>query len=59
MARKRTWTDEQLRDAVATSTTYRGVLRTLRLAESRTRDVQQAIARLGIDASHFTVHRPK
>lgn len=55
---QRSWTDEQLRDAVAASTTYRGVLRALGLKNGSLGYVQRCIAESGCDTSHFTSQRP-
>jgi hypothetical protein len=53
---KRTWTDDQLRVAVASSTCYLQTLRALGLRRVGSRDyarVQRCIEALGLDTSHF------
>jgi hypothetical protein len=55
----RTWTDEQLRDAVASSTTYRAVLCLLGLKDGSSRYLQDRIRELELDTSHFQVFAPK
>jgi hypothetical protein len=54
--RPRTWTDEQLRGAVASSTTVAGTIRKLGLiaAGGNYDQVQRRMAELGLDSSHFT-----
>lgn len=53
---KRRWSDDELRIAVATSTTVRGVLRALGLigAGGNYDHVQRSIRELELDTSHFT-----
>jgi hypothetical protein len=55
MAKKRTWTEEQLKAAVAKSTSIRGVLIELGLipAGGNYQHVSQSIKKLGFDSSHF------
>jgi hypothetical protein len=55
LARKQTWTDEQLRAAVASSSTYFMVLRTLGLSGRGGCHwtVRQRVAQLGLDTNHF------
>src|ERR1051325_9449790 len=53
----RTWADGDLRRAVQTSNSWRGVLRALglkALSSSSRRTMQKHAARLGLDTSHFT-----
>lgn len=55
-----TWTDEQLRNAVASQHSWRGVLRELGLepqSAGATRKVRRRAAELDLDASHFTGQR--
>lgn len=57
MAVVRTYSEEQLRHAVAASSSWRGVLRELGLSatsSSAIRSVRQHAARLALDSSHFT-----
>lgn len=52
----RTWTDEQLRQAVSTSSSWRGVLRALGLSgtsASAIRIARRHATRLGLDVSHM------
>lgn len=54
---RRTWTDEQLREAVASQRSWRGVLRALGLAATSGGSIGTVRRRaelLGLDASHFT-----
>lgn len=51
-SRKRRWTDDELRDAIATSTSYRMAATKLGSTESR-RGVKESARRLGLDVSHF------
>jgi hypothetical protein len=56
----RTWTDEQLVEAVAASRSWRGVLRQLGLSATSAASVKTAkshVNRLGLDTSHFTGQR--
>ncbi len=55
MAKKRTWTEAQLKEAVAKSNSMRGVLIELGLipAGGNYQHVSQSIKRLGFDNSHF------
>lgn len=53
---KRTWTDDDLRTAVASSTTFRSVRERLGLRGSHW-EVQQRIRELQLDTSHF--ERPR
>lgn len=56
----RTWTDEQLVEAVATSRSWRGVLRQLGLSATSAASIRIAkshVSRLGLDTSHFTGQR--
>lgn len=50
----RTWTDDDFRAAVASSTTIAGVLRELGLLGG-SKTVHRHIERLGLDTSHFTM----
>jgi len=50
---QRSWTDEDLRAAVASSLSFAEVLRRLGLADGSRRYIQQCIVKLGIDASHI------
>jgi 5-methylcytosine-specific restriction endonuclease McrA len=50
---QRSWTDQQLRDAVAASTTYRGVLRALGLKNGSLVYVQRCIIEAGLSTAHF------
>ena len=54
--RKRTWTDEQMVDAVAHNKSIAGILRQLRLYQSagNYNSVHSACRRLGLDTSHWT-----
>ena len=56
MAKKRSWTDEQLIEAVRVSKSYRNVLILLGLvpAGGNYDQIKQSILRLGLDISHFT-----
>ena len=55
MANKRTYTDEQLRDAVAESTNWTQVMRAIGKSPGSSNKAVVAVAeRLGLDASHFT-----
>jgi hypothetical protein len=53
MGKDRSWTDRQLQDAVAASTTYRGVLRALGLKFGSLGYVQRCIQNLGVSTAHF------
>ena len=53
----RTYTDDELVQAVANSQSWRGVLRALGLAGTSPRSVRQHVDRLGLDHSHFTGQR--
>jgi hypothetical protein len=56
----RTWSDDELRQAVCKSNSWRGVQRKLGLQEcssSSRRGLQKHAARLGLDTSHFTAGR--
>ena len=57
MARARTWTDRQLRDAVAGNETWAAVARQLGLQASgpNTRRLRGHAARLGLDSGHIAV----
>lgn len=53
---ERTWSDAQLKDAVAASANWRNVMRTLGLnanSAGAIRTVRRHVARLGLDTSHF------
>jgi hypothetical protein len=50
---QRSWTDEQLVDAVRASSTFKGVLRALGLKKGSTRYLQNHIEKAGLDTSHF------
>ena len=52
---QRSWTDEDLSAAVASSLSFAEVLRKLGLANGSRRYIQQAIAKLDIDASHIEI----
>lgn len=49
----RTWTDEQLRFAVASQTSWRGVALALGLAAGSTSSIRRHVRRLAIDTSHL------
>lgn len=57
MARARTWTDEQLREAVTENATWAGVARQLGIKArgSNTRRLRGHAVRLRLDSSHITV----
>jgi hypothetical protein len=55
----RSWTDDELREAVATSITYRQVMRAIGLAPGSLVYLKKQIARLGLDTSHFDSHPKK
>jgi PD-(D/E)XK endonuclease len=60
VTQNRTWTDEQLRRAVGTSTSWRGVLRALGLSATSAgaiRTVRRHAIRLRLDVSHFRGRR--
>lgn len=50
---KRSWTDEQLAEAVASSKTYREVLRKVGLREGSRAHLKRMIKKRGLDTSHF------
>lgn len=55
-AQRRTWTDEQLRQAIEASSSWRGVLRALGLnctSAGAIRVVRRHATRLGLEVSHF------
>jgi hypothetical protein len=52
-SKERTWTDEQLAAAVASSTTYRMVLRKLGLRNGSLGYLQAQIERRGLETSHL------
>lgn len=56
MPKKRSWTDEELADAVSDSNSIRAVLIKLNLipAGGNYHQINTAIGRLGLDTSHFT-----
>lgn len=55
MGGKRTWTDDQLRVAIANQRSWRGVLKSLGLSSTSSIGVAQRRAvKLGLDTSHFT-----
>jgi hypothetical protein len=57
---RRSWTDEQLADAVASQHSWRGVLRALGLKATSAgslRTARRHANRMGLDASHFTGQR--
>jgi hypothetical protein len=57
---QRAWSDEQLSAAVASSHSWRGVMRALGLGETSAgsiRVIRRHVERLGLDASHFTGQR--
>lgn len=56
MGDDRKWTDDQLRNAVATSRTYRQVMRAIGLAAGSLVYLKKQIARLALDTSHFDSH---
>jgi PD-(D/E)XK endonuclease len=54
------WSDAELTSAVAMSTSWRGLMRALRLPETSPQmilRVKQAVASLGLDTAHFTTPR--
>jgi len=56
----RSWSDEQLPDAIAAATSWRGVMRALGLNPSNggtTKTIRPRAARLGLDSSHFRGNR--
>jgi hypothetical protein len=53
----RTWTDDQLRSAVASSTTWKDVARKLGLVQSSTPRLKRHARRLDLNVSHFTGKR--
>lgn len=53
----RTWTDEHLRAAVASSTSWKGVATALGLAQSSTPRLKRHARRLGLNTSHFKGRR--
>jgi hypothetical protein len=55
----KTWTDDQLRAAVAIASSLSAVLRALKLKPGSRRYIQDQIRRLGIDASHFKTGNEK
>lgn len=57
MKKDRSWTDEQLRDAVASSTSVRGVARLLGFKDGSGGYVARRIAELALDTSHFKSNR--
>ena len=58
MANRRTYTDEQLREAVASATCWSAVMRSLGKASGRgTQPVKAVADRLGLDTSHFAYKR--
>jgi len=57
--RNRAWTDHDLAAAVTESTSYRGVMRRLGFKNGSHRYLQQRIASLGLDTSHFEHHPQK
>jgi hypothetical protein len=55
-AKDRTWTDDQLRDAIETQRCWRGVQRQLELdpiSHRVRKSLQKRAAQLGLDTSHF------
>jgi hypothetical protein len=57
---QRRWTDDQLREAVVASTSYKAVMHHLGLKPGATHyDLRQRIHELGLDTSHFTMSRPR
>jgi hypothetical protein len=54
---RRTWNDEELREAVRTSPSWRGVARALGLKGTSVRVIRRHAARLELDTSHFTGQR--
>jgi hypothetical protein len=57
MKKERSWTDEQLRDAVASSTSLRGVARVLGFKNGSGGYLARRIAEVGLDTSHFTSNK--
>lgn len=53
MGNARVWSDDDLRTAVASQHTWRGVAQELGLATGSTNSVQRHARRLGLDTSHF------
>jgi hypothetical protein len=54
MPRQRSWTDDQLREAVAASTSFAEIYRRLGLRPGKYQHLEVHIERLRIDASHIT-----
>lgn len=54
---RRTWTDAQLSEAVASSPSWRAVARALGLKNTSTGAIRRHAARLELDTSHFTGQR--
>lgn len=56
MPKRKSWTDEELQDAVKSNKSVRGVLRTLRLvpAGGNYAQINKRIIELGLDSTHFT-----
>lgn len=61
MPSQRRWTDDQLREAVAASTSYKAVLHRLGLKPGGGAhyDLRHRVRELGLDTSHFTTQRPR
>lgn len=55
---RRSWSDDQLRTAVASQHSWRGVARSLGLRPTSTVAVRRHAVRLQLDTSHFTGQRP-
>jgi len=58
VSKQRTWTDERLRDAIASSTSYSMVLRTLGLRSGSLGYLKRQIDERGLDTSHFVTKTP-
>ncbi|TCC24924.1 group I intron-associated PD-(D/E)XK endonuclease [Kribbella speibonae] len=54
---RRTWTDAQLSEAVASNPSWRAVARALGLKNTSTGSIRRHAARLELDSSHFTGQR--
>lgn len=57
MPNRRTYTDDQLRDAVASSTNWAQVMRAIGKTYVRSVDVEKVAVRMGLDTSHFAPKR--
>jgi hypothetical protein len=59
MKKERSWTEDQLREAVASSTTFKDVLRKLGLRPGSIRYLREAINDLNLDISRYKTSVPK